>query len=322
MSYYFRYNFVSPERIFSVVQEELKSYYDTGAIDSIMFNTYLDKALRKLGRATYVISETTLIIEDYQARLPDNFYAVREAWMCTEVAGYPYQSANSFYSQAASASTIQVAPMTINGVPCTNPQCVDGCDECMPNLVQAVYKTNNAINRTYIRTYLLKPGNISVKQQCDVNYMDNWEEYGQPLSTRQFTPHSSGYDSFDIRDNKFVTNFREGVVNLVFYATEYDEIENQLVPDNYRILEYIEAFLKYKVFETLTNQITDETFNQLMQKLQYYKQLSDESYILALTEIRTPTEWQRQRKIKQQLNSLRRYELPNRTTSGRWKRNI
>ena len=96
MSYYYKYNFTSPEIVYSTVKEELKSYFDTGAIDDLMFPTYLDKCLRKLGRATYVISEEVLHIEDFQARLPDNFFAVREAWLCTTVSGYPYQTANSF----------------------------------------------------------------------------------------------------------------------------------------------------------------------------------------------------------------------------------
>jgi hypothetical protein len=42
---------------------------------------------RKLGRTTYVIAEDILNISDYEARLPDNFYAVREAWLCTAVNG-------------------------------------------------------------------------------------------------------------------------------------------------------------------------------------------------------------------------------------------
>jgi hypothetical protein len=89
MSYYYKYNFTSPEIVYSTIKEEFKSYFDTGAIDDLMFPTYLDKCLRKLGRTTYVISETVLFIEDFQARLPDNFYAVREAWFCTSVNGYP-----------------------------------------------------------------------------------------------------------------------------------------------------------------------------------------------------------------------------------------
>lgn len=311
MSGYYKYNFVSPEPVYSIVKEELKSYMDTGAVDDLLFPTYLDKALKKLGRTTYVISEEVLFIEDFQARLPDNFYAVREAWMTTEVAGLPYQSANSFYSQAASATTIQVAPLTIGGTPCNKPGCqTPQCDgTCMPVLVQAVYKTNNSIDRGFSHNYLLKPGNISAKQHCEVEY------------TNKFTPGSNSIDSFDIRDNKFVTNFRNGVVHLIFYATEYDEIGNQLIPDNYRIREYVEAFLKFKVFEMLTNQTNDETFNQLQQKLMYHKQAYEEAFIMASIEMKKQTPWEKQRRIKNDLNRFNMYELPNRTNRAGRRRN-
>lgn len=300
MSYYYKYTFISPEPVYSTVKEELKSYFDTGAVDDLLFPTYLDKALKKLGRTTYVIAEEILFVEDFQARLPDNFYAVREAWMTTEVASYPYQSANSFYSQAASSTTIQVSPLTIGGTPCNNVGCQNPqCDgTCMPVLIQAVYKTNNSVDRGFSHNYLLKPGNISAKQHCEVEY------------TNKFTPGSNSIDSFDIRDNKFVTNFRNGVVHLIFYATEYDEIGNQLIPDNYRIREYVEAFLKFKIFETLTNQTNDETFNQLQQKLIYHKQLYEEAFIMASIEIKKQTPWEKQQRIKNDLNRFNMYELP------------
>jgi hypothetical protein len=322
MSYYYKYNFISPEPIYSTVKEELKSYFDTGAVDDLLFPTYLDKCLRKLGRTTYVISEQALFIEDFEARLPDNFYAVREAWMCAEIPGNPYPSATSFYSQAANSTTIQISPLTIGGESCNNPSCKNpNCNNtCMPELiVQAVYKTNNEIARSYRHEYLLKPGNISTREQCDLQYRNDWNSYAPPV--REFTPGSATYDSFDIRGNKFVTNFRNGVVHLLFYATEYDDIGNQLVPDNYRIAEFVEAFIKYKVFETLTNQTNDETFNQLQQKLAYYKQLHDEAFIMADIEIKKQTPWEKQRRIKKDLNRLNMYELPNRTNRYGRRRN-
>ena len=319
MSYYYKYPFISPEPIFAIVQEEMKSYYDTGAIDNLMFGVYLDKCLKKLGRGATYITEDVLYIEDFQARLPDNFYAVREAWLCTEIAGFPYRSPNSFYAQANTATTIQISPMVVDGVPCTSPECTTGCDECMPEIVQAVYKTNNELTRVYRRMYLLKPGNISARNNCDVDYMSNWEQYSKPV--RQFTPFSAGYDSFDVRDNKFVTNFREGVVNLVFYAAETDQSGYQLIPDNYYIKEYIEAFVKYKMFETLTNQTNDETFNQLQEKMLRYERKADEAFILALSEMRRETPWQKQMKMKKQLNKFRMYELPYRPDRYGWKRN-
>lgn len=323
MSYYYKYNFVSPEPVYSTVKEEFKSYFDTGAVDDLLFPTYLDKCLKKLGRTTFVISEEVLFIEDFQARLPDNFYAVREAWMCTEVAGYPYQTANSFYSQAANATTIQVAPLTIGGTPCTQPGCQDpACNgTCMPQLVQAVYKTNNTVARGFTHEYLLKPGNISARQNCGVEYTNNWDFYAEAPPIHEFTPGAASYDSFDIRDNKFVTNFRNGVVHLLFYATEYDEIGNQMIPDNYRIREYVEAFIKFKVFEMLTNQTNDETFNQLQQKLMYHKQAYEEAYIMAEIEMKKQSPWEKQRRIKNDLNRNRMYELPNRSNRYGRRRN-
>jgi hypothetical protein len=323
MSYYYKFNFVSPDPIYSTVKEELKSYFDTGAVDDLLFPTYLDKCLRKLGRATYVIAETALVVDNFEARLPDNFYAVREAWMCTVINGFPYQTANSFYSQASTQTTIQVSPITTDCA-IESPCCGNvGCDgSCMPEFMQTVYKTNNEVAMTYQRQYLLKPGNISARAHCDVNYTENWEMYGQGAAPiDNFTPGSSTYDSFDIRDNKFVTNFRNGVVHIIFYAQDYDSLGNQLIPDNYRIREYLEHFIKYKVFEMLVNQTNDETFNQLQQKLVYYKGLSDEAFIMADIEIKKQDVWTKQRRIRQQLNRFNMYELPNRTNRFGRRRN-
>lgn len=177
----------------------------------------------------------------------------------------------------------------------------------MPELIQAVYKTNNEMNISYKKQYLLKPGNISVKANCT-------------LDCANFA--SSAADSFDIRDNKFVTNFRKGTVYLIFYSTEYDNSGNQLIPDNYRIREYIEAFIKYKVFETLSNQINDETFQQIQAKLAYYKQMSEEAFIMADIEIKKQDVYAKQRRIKNDLNRFNMYELPSEYTRyGAWRRN-
>jgi hypothetical protein len=272
----------------------------------LLFPTYLDKCLRKLGRSSYVISEQLLYIEDFEARLPDNFFAVREAWLCTSIPGYPYQTANSFYSQAASQTTIQVSPVISGGAPCTNLECTTGCPTCMPELIQAVYKTNQQVAVEYHRQYLLKPGNISVKAHCDLQCAN----FG-----------SSAADSFDIRDNKFVTNFRNGVVHLVFYSTAYDGVGNELIPDNYRIREFVEAFIKYKMMETLTNQTNDETYNQLERKMMNYKQMADEAFIMADIEVKKQDAWTKQRRIIQDLNRFNRYELPNRSYRYGWRRN-
>lgn len=297
MSVYYKYDFVSPEPVFAIVREELKNYFDSGAVDDLMFPTYLNKCLNRLGKGTYKIVEEVLTIEDYQSKLPDNFYKLREAWACVVIPGTAYRTPNSFYSQAASTDTIQVTPVISAGQPCTNTDCSDeNCPECMPELIQAVYKTNNEVIPVGVqRQYLLKPGNISTQSYCS----NDCKNFG-----------SNALDSFDIRDNKFVVNFKNGTVYLILYVTDYDDLGGQLIPDNLRIKEYIEQYLKYKVFETLTNQVNDETYNQLERKMGYYKSLSDEAFILAENEIKKQTANQKITAIKRNLNALNRYELP------------
>lgn len=305
MSYYYKYNFISPEPTYAIVKEELKSYFETGAVDDLMFSTWTDKVLRKLGKSSYYIAETILYIDDFEARLPDNFYAVREAWLCAQTWGTPYREASSFYSQACSEMTIQVSPVTTNDPYASPCQCTGTCS-CMPEIIQAVYKTNNEMNQSFRKEYLLKPGNISSHSSC-------------ALDCRNFG--SSAPDSFDIRGNKFVTNFRNGTVYLIFYAKEMDDRGFQLIPDNYRVREYLEAFIKYKVIEQLSNQLVDETFNQIQSKLSYYKQLSDEAYILAESEIKKQDVYAKMRAITAQRNSLNMYQLPNRNYRNGWRRN-
>lgn len=317
MSVYYKYNFVSPEPIYALVKEEMKSYMDTGAIDDLLFPTYVDKCLKKLGKSSYIISQEVLYIEDFEARLPDNFHAVREAWMCTAISARSYQSASSFYSQTF-GTTIQVVPTILAGEesPLSSEDLT--CSDCETS--PAIYKTNYEFPRAYQKMYLLKPGNISAKRNCDVEYSSLWNDYsGYPANYN--IPMASSFDSFDIRDNKFVTNFRTATVYLVFYATDYDEIGNQLVPDNYRITEYIYKFLKYKMFETLTNQTNDETFNQLRQKMIDSRAESDEAYIMAELEIKKQTVDQKQRAIRNNLRRFDMYELPNRTERFGWRRN-
>ena len=302
MSYYYNFNFVSPEPVYATVREELKSYFDTGAIDDLMFPTYLDKCLKKLGRSTYVIAETPLYIEDFEARLPDNFVSPREVWMCAEIPLRSYLTPNAYYSQSASCTTIQLSPIITDGH-CENPICSnDLCNGCAPETVQGVFKTNGEIDRAYVRTFMLQPGNIPVNRDCP-SYNNNY--------------HSMSMDSFDIRDNKIFTTFRKGTIHLIFYTEEYDEIGNQLIPDNFRIREYVEKFIKYKMFETLFNQINDETFNQIERKFMMYKQEADEAFIMATTEMKKETVWETQRKIQRGMNRFDKYRLPTYSRSRR-----
>ena len=302
------------------MKEELKSYFDTGAVDDLLFPVYANKCLEKLGRGMHPIVPVVLFVEDFVARLPDNFYAVREAWFCSWSNGSSYTTGKAFYTQTSDLNTIQVTPLLSGGVAiCDNPICdePDCCGQCLTNIVQAVYKTTEELPRSsFKRSFLLKPGNISLDPKCEYDYNETSALYGNLAGVDHAVPMSGDFDSFDIHDNKFVTTFRDGIVEVLMYVSDFDKIGNQMIPDNFRIREYVEAFIKYKVFEVLTNQTNDETFNQLQQKMLNYKMMADEAYTMAEMEIKKQDAQTKQRRIRKRMNSFDKFELPD-SSSGR-----
>lgn len=283
MSHYYKYKFVSPDTLFAIVKEELKSYFDTGAVDDLMFPIWTKKCLQKLGRSSWPIHQTLLFMDGYEARLPPDFLAVREAWLTAT--GFPIEmrKPGAFYQQI---TTLLNKPYDA-----CNP--VVNCDPCNPDIITVVAKTTTDVAFPVTLSHLLRPGNIAVRDNCDAGCL-NYK--------------SSSADTFDIRDGKFVTNFRSGDVYLVYYGQDTNCDGYQMIPENYRIQEFIEAFVKQKVFEQLSNQITDETFNQIQLKYSMYKQMADEAYILADIEIKKKTIYERAYAIRRDMNRFNGYE--------------
>ena len=279
MSYYYKYNFISPEPIYAIIKEEMRSYFDTGLIDDTMFPIWLSKCLDKLGRSSYQILPAMLKISDYSSELPIDFYAVREAWLCTSI-DKDYQLPNATYQEVSSCSTALNNPYD---------PCDCSCDMTSPEMIKVVYKTTNKVLYRFKKEFLLTPGDIN--------------------SCREYCNYGSSEFSFDIQDNKFLVNFCEGDVNLLYYSKQEDCNSNQMIPDNFRVKEFIEAFLKQKAFEQVFNQTTDETFNQSFQKFQYYKQQADSAYVLADVETKKEDIYKKARRTERTLNRYRQQDI-------------
>lgn len=296
---YYKYKFVSADPLFARVKEEMKSYFDSGMVDDLMFPVWTRKCLQKLGKSSFPIYQSLLFIDNFQARLPPDFVSVRECWLTTEVTPLEFRKPGAFYQQI---TTVLNKPFDA-----CNP--ASNCDPCNPDIVRVVAKTNTYVVNPIRLRYLLKPGTVEVKKDyCHVS---------QELGCLNYSVSSA--DSFDIRDGKLNTNFRQGDVLLVYYGVDSDECGDQLIPENYRIQEFIEAFLKQKLFEQIFNQPSDESFNQSQAKLVYYKQLADEAYIIADTEIKKKTIYEKAYAIRQDEHRLDPYERMIYQNSRRWR---
>jgi hypothetical protein len=276
---FYKYNFVSTDDLYAIIQEELKSYFATGAIDDVMFPTWTDKCLRKLGMGSFPILMEMIKIDDFVGRLPANFLKAREVWACAHTNDVVYTDPAATYTELSTKICDS-----------SESRCAPSCE--FPEVITVVYKTQKQQVFSYRKQWLLRPGNISVRQYC---------------SDDCFNFASTCIDTFDIHGNKLVTSFREGSVFLLYYASAVDNCGGQVIPDNFRIQEYIEAYIKYKLFEQLCNQTTDETYNQIERKKQEYKAASDEAFVLAETETKKKTIEQKMDSINHTLRRNRRF---------------
>lgn len=283
MSYYYKYNFVSPETLFAEVKEEFKSYFDAGMVDDLMFPRWTERCLKKLRKSALKIQEGMLFIEDFQATLPSDFDSVREAWICGEFDSTAFNTNGACYTKI----TTKLGD--------TADCCTDTCNPCTDlSKAEFFFKTNTSQFAKIIVKHLLKPGNISTLKKCGTHCPNIGCE----------SP-----DVFDIHGNKFATNFRKGTVYLTYYSTETDEEGFQKIPDNEFIQDYISAYLKWQIMLQLWNQVSDETYNQIQSKVQYYEGLYYSKKAIADVETKKQTVEEKRRSIIRTNRSLNRFNI-------------
>lgn len=268
MSNYYQYKFVSPDPLYARVKEEMRTYFASGAVDDLMFSVYLRDALRKLsGKGTKPVKHTMLFIDCFAAKLPPSFGGVRECWLMT----------NTFPAAVRVPGAYYEAITTILNKPYDACNPVNNCDPCNPDIVQVVQKTNEYYSPAPFRMkYLLTPGDDFTREMCGM---------GSGSLNLRMTDTSK----FHLERGKITTEFREGDIYLKYYADEEDCEGNQLIPENYRIEQFILAYLKAKLYEFLWNTDSGETFNQSLKKYEMYQQMADEAYILADIEMKKQT---------------------------------
>lgn len=283
MSFYYKQNFVSPEPIFYLVKEEMKGYMESGAVDDVLFPTWTNFCLNRLGKASWPINQAMLCTNNFESRLPDDFHAMREAWACSEYES-SYQLPSAMYTEIKEVSTRIDSPDMYCQL----------CDNCQfPDIIQAIYKTTQTVAFQWRRNYLLTPGNTYPACPTDL-YCANYNSIAE--------------NSYDVRDNKFVTSFREGKVYIQYYSKQFDA-SNQLVPDNTYIQTYIELYIKQKLFEQLKNQATDESRGVLDREYERYKAMAAEAYILADSYNIKEDPYRKQRAIRRTQNRFRRFDI-------------
>lgn len=258
-------NFVSAEGIYAEVKEKLKSYFDSGSIDDVMFPKYTQRAMAKFRMSSKPIKETFIPLHNFTGDLPSDFHKVRELWACTVEFTDPIKDPSAYYYQ----TDCRITPI------------FDKCNECFdeedyqPCSIPAKYRVTHKVQGYTIFEYkfshYLRPGNYNAKSHCGA----------QCPNIGCDSP-----DTFDIDGCKISTSFREGSLHLIYYSDNSDEDGNILIPDNAYVQQYLIDTLVFRCFEALDNQVTDESSNLIYRKKSEARQDMDSSYISASLELK------------------------------------
>lgn len=320
--YYYKYKFVSPDPLFAEIKEDLISYFDAGLVDDLMFPRWTKLCLQKLGRSSYPIIPTLLFIDAFEAKLPPDFIGVREAWLTTSICSPTFRKPGAFYQQITTQLDKPFDPCN----PLVN------CDPCNPDILVVTTKTTTDVTHPIRLSHLLVPGNITAQNLSDQVHgnqgvtpawsfdHNTWQNIIPPHceSMGCLNLHASGPDTFDIRDGKFVTNFRIGDVVLIYYASHKDNDGYELIPENYRIQEFIKAYIRMKLFESIMHKPSDEGYQVSQAKFMLYKQMHDEAFVMADIEIKKKTVYERAYAIRRDMHRNDKYQRGLYNNYRRW----
>ena len=239
--FYENLEYISAEPLIAEVKQELKSYFESGAISEILIPTFIDQALRKLRVLALKPEEAVLHFSNYKSELPCDFVLLDRAMMydhevewakgVTAVEGHYYKS-----------------------IDCTN------CNDCTP--ATETYEEITVASGAGFTLKLKRPKWVRVyhasKQYCTEG-CDN-------LSV-------SSTDVLQIYNNSSVSStFEDGCVYIRYYSRPVGDDGIPLIPEILEVEEYVKSYLKFKFFETLWHSVMDESVNQIQSKFQYYRQ--------------------------------------------------
>lgn len=290
MSTYYKYDFVSPEATYARIKEEMRSYFDTGAVDDMMFPIWTDECLNRFAKSYLKIENAALVIENYKAELPSDFDSVREAWICSTTYSDPIQAPGAYYYQTDCRLTLidDACSPCFNGN--NNPLTCGSCD----TEYRVTHKTTGSLMLSFVTKGLLKPGNYNASQQCGTDCPNLY---------------STSLDTFDIRDHKFITSFSSGTVFLVYYAKQLDSNGYPMIPDNLYVQAYIREYIKWQVYTQLLNLAGQENFQQMKYFAETAERKQAEAFLAVHAENRKRTPYDMIRDIKRSYNRNNRFRL-------------
>jgi hypothetical protein len=232
-------NYITSEPLIAEVKQELKTYFEAGAVSEVLIPSFIDQALRKLKVLALKPEEAVIRFEDYKSELPYDFYLL----------DYAISYSSDVYWDNAVNSLTGSWYKSIQA---------DGC------------VTDATSIEMYEAITVPMPGfRISLKQPRWVRvYADSTSLCVDGCPNLK----ASSTDIIKINQHKKASaTFQEGCVYLKYFSRPVDDYGIPMIPEILEVEEYIKAYLKYKFFEQMWHSVMDESTKQVTDKLTYYK---------------------------------------------------
>lgn len=276
------YDWISADSIIAQLKEELRSYFETGVIDDGMFPMYVDHCLKKVGMTMLETIDEIIPLRNKKAILPegivflnDVLYAGDEQNIKGNIPG-----GTNMYNQTTTEVVLQTdGTLNVPG----NPE--------VGSTVQVVERTTNRLLNTYDIVTRLRPATLQAKNMCEDSRFKKFYDY----------PYY-----YDVNGRILSTNHADGELLIRYKRYRLDDEGYPMIPDHVVMQDLVQFYLRYKIFEQLWNSVTDETYNQMQNKMQYYEQKYNESLIMARTEFVAPSFQQQKESILLRRHKFRR----------------
>lgn len=295
--FYREQKFISPEHIYARIKEEMKTYFNTGQIDDLMFPIWTKDCIRKFKNTYKKIEVAVLDIFNNKAELPCDFVAMREVYACATYSKGPIKSPFTFYYQ----TDCRVGPVeTDSCTECDKPECTPSFESPVPFLgatpeqFRVTHKVNYWMNFTFSLQGLLKPGNHKTIKVCHDSC---------PNLT------CTAADTFDVINGMLVTSFPTGTVYIAYYSDPEMDNGYTQIPEEYEFEMYVYRHLRYMIYQQLWEQSNDEGANKLKVLKDEAEQKMNEQLVTAMTEAKGETVWDVQQAIIRSYNRHNRFRI-------------
>lgn len=254
----------SSDILISRIKEDLSTFDSSGVVDVGKFYFWIKRELQLLGSYIYQDERVIIDVENNRCELPEDFIRLYALYSLND------QMNDKYYE-------------------------MNGVQQDMVYIVEDTYQketVGDCDEKCYDEKYLVRHiSKVNTKQYFP--YKPNHSRllrYSGRVRTEMCDEDSPNYFSkddyeFNIDSNYMYFNFEKGRVLLEYLAFPYDEDGYPLIPDEPKIEQAIEDYIRFKLFEYF---YLNDISNNPLQKMQFLKMQYETSHKSALNYIKLP----------------------------------